>query len=395
MTEMLVKFEPVDTWFFRESRPHGSVGANALNSVFPPPVRTLIGAVRSWVGHEYMAKHQESWDNLANLSDLKAVIGDGDSLGSLRPKGAFIACHENNQDIYYLPTPFNICTKSSDDTSQYLAFELTKDSFETDIGTIRLVELPKQTNIDTVGFKPMENVWLSKTAWEQLLSGQIDTLNHTNAVRHQTDFLGQEYRLGIEIDNHRQVQDGKLYQTTHLRLKPEISVIMPISYDDNQLKKIEQSLDGDTLVRLGGEARMANVSFEPSSDYLPEAPKGKIAKMVGDKKQFMLYLLTKLPVENEWLPKGFVSNEQGFCGVVHGIEMTIVSACIGKAHREGGWNQLTHAPRAIESYLPAGSAFFVEVAGDVSDDALRALHGKSLDENDTWGHGIMLIGQVL
>ncbi|WP_407647963.1 type III-B CRISPR module-associated Cmr3 family protein [Endozoicomonas gorgoniicola] len=36
-------FTPVDTWFFRESRPHGAAGADRLESLFPPPVRTVVG----------------------------------------------------------------------------------------------------------------------------------------------------------------------------------------------------------------------------------------------------------------------------------------------------------------------------------------------------------------
>ena len=35
------QFVPLDTWFFRESRPLESVGGAQLTSQFPPPVRTL------------------------------------------------------------------------------------------------------------------------------------------------------------------------------------------------------------------------------------------------------------------------------------------------------------------------------------------------------------------
>ncbi|MEM7018048.1 MAG: hypothetical protein AAF512_12010, partial [Pseudomonadota bacterium] len=34
-------FAPIDSWFFRESRPHGSIGGSELDSLFPPPARTI------------------------------------------------------------------------------------------------------------------------------------------------------------------------------------------------------------------------------------------------------------------------------------------------------------------------------------------------------------------
>lgn len=30
---------PVDSWYFRESRPHGAAGGDRLESLFPPPVK--------------------------------------------------------------------------------------------------------------------------------------------------------------------------------------------------------------------------------------------------------------------------------------------------------------------------------------------------------------------
>ncbi len=43
-------FEPLDTWFFRESRPFGTVGGSELTSLFPPPARTVAGAIRTLIG---------------------------------------------------------------------------------------------------------------------------------------------------------------------------------------------------------------------------------------------------------------------------------------------------------------------------------------------------------
>lgn len=401
-TYAIVQFEPVDSWFFRESRPHGSVGANVLNSVFPPPTRTLIGAIRNHIGTCYFANHpQSSWDDLNKITPLKAVVGNAKELGSLQPRGVFLQEQQDGQTTYFLPAPTNICSKTEGDKTQYLAFELTSSLYETDIGKIYLVTLPEKTaQIDnTRGFKPLENTWISTRVWEAILNADIASLSQQQAnIRTIKDFISSEYRLGIElISTQRSIKEGQLYQTNHCRLKPNISVIMPIEYNETELNQIAKNVfEHPVLLRVGGEARMAAVSVcQKIPSYLPKAPTKKLSQEVGDKKRFMLYFITKLAMqEKSWLPDGFKQIENGWQGVINGIDMTIISACIGKAYREGGWNQLEHKPRAVENYLPAGSVFFVEVDKSIADKTIiDKLHGKTI-ANHPWGDGLMLVGRV-
>ena len=51
LTPYQINFEPVDSWFFRESRPHDAAGAAQLSSLFPPPIRTLAGAFKTLIGN--------------------------------------------------------------------------------------------------------------------------------------------------------------------------------------------------------------------------------------------------------------------------------------------------------------------------------------------------------
>ncbi len=401
-THAIVQFEPVDSWFFRESRPHGSVGANALNSIFPPPTRTLVGAIRSHIGACYFASHpQSSWDDLDKITPLKAVVGNAEKLGSLQPRGVFLQEQQDSQTTYFLPAPTNICSKTEGDKTRYLAFELTSSLYETDIGKTYLVTLPEKTAQinDTRGFKPLENTWISTRVWEAILNADIASLSQQQAnIRTTNDFISSEYRLGIElISTQRSIKEGQLYQTNHCRLKPNVSVIMPIEYNETELNQIaKHAFARPVLLRVGGEARMAAVSVcQKIPSYLPKAPTKKLSQEVGNKKRFMLYFITKLAMqEKNWLPKDFNQIENGWQGVINDINMTIISACIGKAHREGGWNQLEHKPRAIENYLPAGSVFFVEVDESIDDKTIiDKLHGKTV-ENHPWGDGLMLVGRV-
>lgn len=409
MNQAIIQFEQIDSWFFRESRPHGSVGANALNSVFPPPTRTLMGAVRSHLGQHYFANHpNHTWDDLDRLPQLQAVIGNAEQLGSLQPRGVFLQQITDNQVSYYLPAPSNLCSKAEQGKDYYLAFELSKKLYQTDIGTIYLPTLPEQVTglVDSRGFKPLENAWISTQVWQAILNANMTDVAKLSAQICQVDeFMSSEYRLGIALqsdfsqDNVRNVKEGQLYQTTHLRLKPNVSIFMPVQYDDSDLQQFNSNWQDDpAILRLGGEARMASMQVHEYTDsYLPKAPSNLTQQVDNGKKRFMLYFISKLSMKQGWLPKGFTQNSvhNGFIGTINGIDMTIVSACMGKAYREGGWNQLEHKPRAIENYLPVGTALFVDVDNSVSDNAIiQALHGKSYLDN-AWGEGLMLVGKPI
>ena len=82
MTKQTVSFNAVDTLFFRESRPMESQGE--LQSVFPPPIRTLAGALRTLIGENAGV----NWSHFKATDELANIIGYGDDLGQLSLQGA-------------------------------------------------------------------------------------------------------------------------------------------------------------------------------------------------------------------------------------------------------------------------------------------------------------------
>ena len=76
-----------DTWFFRESRPHDAVGASELSSLFPPPIRTLAGALRTLIGDQLAI----NWQTLQSATqpdfNFVAELGDVSSTVVLNAKG--------------------------------------------------------------------------------------------------------------------------------------------------------------------------------------------------------------------------------------------------------------------------------------------------------------------
>jgi CRISPR-associated protein Cmr3 len=79
-----LSFNAIDTLFFRESRPMESQGE--LQSVFPPPIRTLAGAVRTLIGEQAGVV----WSEFNEAHPVSKVIGYGDNLGVLTLEGAWL-----------------------------------------------------------------------------------------------------------------------------------------------------------------------------------------------------------------------------------------------------------------------------------------------------------------
>ena len=82
------RFDPLDSWFFREARTFDTSGSNELNSLFPPPARTVAGAVRTLIG-ETQGVDWQDFANAEKYADLKQSIGSGDDLGALRIRGPY------------------------------------------------------------------------------------------------------------------------------------------------------------------------------------------------------------------------------------------------------------------------------------------------------------------
>ena len=217
-TTVICHFEPLDTWFFREARPHGSVGNSELGSQFPPPVRTLLGALRTAIGDAWFARHGGDWRGLADNKALQAHIGLGDDLGPLRASGPFLTL--NGQRLY--PAPANLMVQTEGGHAHYFLLGLG-DVVHCDLGRVRLPAFPKQVPgvASLKGSKPASG-WLTQDAMQRLLNGQVPRAgdlipNHA--------LFDEEPRLGIGRDNaRRSVQEGLLYQTRHLRLRPGVGV---------------------------------------------------------------------------------------------------------------------------------------------------------------------------
>jgi len=365
---------PFDTWFFRESRPHDAAGASELSSLFPPPIRTLAGALRTFLGDQ-MEIDWKTLQSKNNDFDFEKSLGNAEHLGELQLNGAWV-CYQG-QRLY--PAPVYLMQKEGNLQRLQIG-----QAVRCDLGSVRLPEMPK----DCVGYKNLEQHWVTAAGMRLCLEGQVP--NVSDIVK-ADDLFSHEARIGIARDNEkRKVIDGKLYQTQHLRLKEEVHIELDAKNLDASLLQALSTKQQNAILRLGGEGRMASVATNDTAEPLPFIKKHKTDTL-------LIHFVTAADFDGKMFPENFIPNdprEPNFWqGEINGIGLIIEAAVIGKAHREGGWDMQKHQPRPVKSYIPAGSTWFCRL---INPDDYKHIHeklqGHCMGNDTAYGRGQILIG---
>jgi CRISPR-associated protein Cmr3 len=373
--EVTLQVQACDTWFFRESRPHDALGFSELASLFPPPVRTLAGALRTYIGERIGIDWQTLTSPLPDF-DFAAALGGSDCLGRLQLNGPWIV--HQGQRLY--PAPLYLMHQGTDIQRLRVGKPV-----RCDLGHVRLPELAPGLK----GYKTLEQRWLTGSGLAKCLNGGLPA--HDEIVT-STQLFNHEARLGIARDNpSRKVQDGKLYQTRHLRIQDEVHIELDARQVDAALIESWLNPAYPTMLRLGGEGRMASLVPHSQREPLPRAEAATAAQTV------LLHFITPADLNGEMFPEHFKKIERNgqtvWQGDINGLSLTIEAAVIGKVHREGGWDMRRHRPHAVKSYLPAGSAWFCRLAQPADWSTLgERLHGRCIGHDTAFGRGQLLLG---
>lgn len=375
MTHRLWKFEAIDTLFFRESRPFDTVGGTQLRSVFPPPVRTLVGAIRTAIGEANGVDwHKYQTGEEYNL--LRQSMGDARGFGKLDFRGPFLI--KNGQRLY--PAPLLLLKEGK--TKEEWEFHRLQPggSVKCDLGEVRLPIL----NSAVRGAKPLENCWLTREGFEKVLSGEKPGVGD---VYEREEIYVEEERLGIGRDNRTRSNVEKLlYQTRHIRPEENASFgIYMRGLDDAFSKQLDNGIN-----KLGGEGRLG--AFELTEE---EAMHFEIAASRGSTK-VLLTLLTAGNFKGDWVLPGFQhatsDGHDVWEGEINGVRLRVISAVIGKPLREGGWNVASRRSRPLESLVPAGSCYFCEVLQGDAQGAIDTLQGYKIGKETEIGRGELAVG---
>lgn len=363
-----LSFQAIDTLFFRELRPHGGPGGMQLQSVFPPPARTLEGAIRTLL-HDLCAPGQ-------------SVQRDGDSLtGDLSMRGPYLCWQKAGTRERLYPWPAHVWRHQLNLQTVVLApaFQPT----ESDLGRVHLPELHglAQTSLNQRDFHAPQDTWLSHHDFFALLQQPLQAPRRV--LQGEGELYCREPRVGIARDtDSRSTQDGQLYQTSHIRPLPELEFALHISmpsHSDNaqpdKFAKLASHLAQGKIVRLGAEGRSAflqcleeELDLSPNASDLPSDFNGGIGAQVA------LIFTTPADFGGDWKPANFqahlengITTWRGYADAAQGIALEIVSVVAAKYQREGGWDSVGGLARPARALLPAGSVWFCRVlAGDAS-----------------------------
>lgn len=375
-----LRFTALDTLFFRESRPFDAIGGSELASVFPPPPRTVLGAVRTAIGDALGADWNQFRGNvnytLPNGRKLRDIIGYGDDLGSISLNGIWLSLNE--KCLY--PAPLFLRHREKKEAPFYRL--RISSAVRTNVGTVRLPEAPDKKE----GYRSLEGAWLTRAGLEKVLKGDIPD---DGEIHKHKDLFTEEPRLGIARDNSkRTAEKSLLYQTCHIRPKSDLAIEANITgLDDLNIES--------RIVRLGGEGRMADITSVKRPD-IPAKPEVK----KDDTRGLILVLLTPARFgdgEYGWLPPGCtkpdrVNGVDVWRGKIEGVSLTLHAAVLGKAQREGGWDMAERKPRDVQSLIPSGSSYYCTVDNGDIPAAITALHGKQIGNDPKLGRGVIVCG---
>lgn len=364
--DILLRFDPLDSLFFRDGRPYTQSESEqvGVTSQFPPAPATLVGALRA------AAARSLGWGGHGDWNDaIKKQLGDGESLGPLQFRGPVLLKDANNRLLYPAPASLMIgATKSQTDA----ALLHPGSERDCDLGkSVRLPSVPDRQQAE--GLKPAVGFWMTADGMQAVLHGKEpapDTLIPKKTL------WSVEARVGIARDAaSRTTQEGALYSPQHVRVSEGVGLGLWISGLPEavieQLRRMPHPVGGESR-----SAWIAPVSDPPALASMPDDLQPQGARLC-----YTVTVLTPLPLGEAPRPGGRLP----------GVPGKIISACLPRPLMLGGWDSVQRRPLPLKPHLAPGSVLFMQ-ADTAEESAIRALHGTCIGEQSTWGYGLVVIG---
>ncbi|NLK53021.1 MAG: hypothetical protein GX295_11375 [Syntrophomonadaceae bacterium] len=368
MTAFLWNFQPFDTLFIRDGTPFnaGEGGMWGIKSLFPPPITTCQGAIRTALayGRGWTPGHNELWPE---------ELGGPNDLGVLELRGPFM---RREGDLLYEAPLLVLGNRSGQDITFHRLYPLVKKRITCDLNPKQGIVLPGLKE-KAPGAQPLTGFWFTKKGIEDVLAGGIPS---SQDVFQSNELWDKEGRVGIALNRKkRTAQDSQLYSTFHVRMQRGVSFCVRVEGVPDDWHR-----QAPPHITFGGEGRVASIKPEPDGgEYLPRMPE---LETDGGKVRFTVILIT---------PAFFAEQTQEVIrqGPIAWIPGKCISACMGKAVQLGGWDMARGKPRSLQAFLPAGTTWFFE-AEEKYGEQIKALHGACLGENTEMGYGQVIIGRL-
>ena len=361
-----LQLEPVDTWFFRDGTPFtmGEAPQENVGSLFPPHPPTVVGALRAALALGNGWSGRGPWSR-----DLCDVLGDGpDTLGTISLDGPFLL--RDGEPLFRVPR--HVVGAAIDAGWAPSALLRPGALVACDLGERPFPEVVGDNRRRDEAADKLEtgaDYWLTPAGLGAVLHGRVPPGSTVISGRR---LWSDEPRIGLERDvaTHT-AQEGRLYSTRHVRLERGVALGVRLSgLPDNWDPPFGR------LLPLGGESRLAS-SREWRSDVRFDSPRDEIAERAA------LIALSPVDLDEDALfGRRTLDTPVGY---------RVVSACLDRPQRVGGWDSLMRRPLPTRSVLPPGSVLFCERSTrdqieEESDGMVR------VGRRQEWGFGLAAIG---
>ncbi len=346
---MFLKLIPHNTLFFSDSTPFstGIAAQSEPGGLFPALPLTVVGALRAALARAKGWNGRDSWP-----SELRPYLGESPNQLSKavdrhgkkeQPAVHFAGPYVLRGEEVMFPLPRHVVGYV--DQGRFLPQAIARPGEPVDCDLGEQVRLPSwPTSPDHVRLGAGKHVWVTTKGMHRILAGRLP--NADDIVPQEALWL-EERRVGIERrSDTRTAREGMLYSARHIRLQEGVSLGVQI----NGWPKAWPSLVGSNLT-LGGEGKLVTGEAWQGPPAL-----GFTAAEAAQKQLFAAVTLTPLDLNHK---RALLHRKLSSLGNVQ-----VISACLDRAVRAGGWDSRDRKPLPNRCLLPAGSVLFCERIGN-------------------------------
>ena len=309
------EFYPSDTMFFRGAEPLDPGINYQTELVFPPPPSVISGAMRTAV----LSQKDITIQDYKKGHEIKGDIGAYGEDAPFSVIGPIL----KKENIYYIPAPFSwFAEKSGYKKNVKILF-----SHEVDKNLINNLCIKSKAEITHWAkhhhdIKSIGGKWISIDAFKNKKSKMDTNTELLINEKKDTALFSVEARTGIAIDKFRSVEEGRIYNARHIRLKKDVSLVWGADK--------ACGLEPEGVLTLGGEQRFGRYEIMQTPLVFPD-----------DGSQYLS--LGPVPV-NEVTKKALIA--------------------AGKIIYRGGWDYKEQFHKKMKSYYPPGTVFSSKVNGN-------------------------------
>jgi len=364
---MRLLLEPLDVLMFRSSRPFFR-GEQHIAEAGPISPATFAGAIKTKLLLDYNPNPPREWWKKTDFKKIAESIGSPENDGKIRILCVLFA--DMNTFEEYFPIPLDIVFSEKNDSAMLLK-PLENNIFALDTAFYSL--------ISQSFYVRTEALYLKREGFFKYLQGGLPA-EYQEFFEKTTDLYGYERRTGIALRRDmKTTEEGMFYLAEFLRLQNRVGFMVWLNGID--------SFPDEGLLKLGGEGR--GCSYRKLEDWKPDV--SKVIEEANASHRFKLYFATptifaKNGYETWWHPNLGILEEK------MGVELSLVSAALGKPIMIGGWDAAKNKQKPLQKAVPAGTVYFFKIKGEKKLSGDLEMPLQIADREGMLGLGSAFIG---